>query len=63
MCRSGKLLWPSSNPKGLAIGAALSEDDVSPVMVIGGEIEMLKDITYLGSKLPCDGEITADLYC
>ena len=37
--------------KGLAMGAALSEDDISPVVVEGGEIEMVSSFTYLGSKL------------
>jgi len=33
--------------KGLAIGTALSEDDVFLVAVSGGEIEMVKDFVYL----------------
>ena len=49
--------------KGLAIGATLGEDDASPVKANGGEIEMVKDFTYLGSKLSCDGEITAEISC
>lgn len=45
--------------KGLAVGAAVSEVDISPVVVEGGEIEMAEGFTYLGSKLLADGEVTA----
>ena len=31
--------------------------------VNGGEIEIVKDLTYLGSKFSCDGEITAEISC
>jgi len=41
--------------KGLAIGL------VRMMFPGGGEIEMVKDFDYLGSKLPCDGEITAEV--
>ena len=47
--------------KGLAVGSALSEDDVSPVSVDGGQIEMVHKFTYLGSKLSYDGEITSEV--
>ena len=36
--------------KGLAVGVAVSEVDVSPVVVEGGEIEMVEGFTYVGSK-------------
>ena len=49
--------------KGLAVGSALSEDDVSPVLVDGGEIEIVEEFTYLGSKLSCDGEIFPEVSC
>ena len=49
--------------KGRAVGSALSEDDASPVLVDGGEIEMVQGFTHLGSKLSCDGEITPELSC
>ena len=49
--------------KGLAVGAAVSEVDVSPVVVEGGEIEMVEGFTYLGSKLSADGEVTAEVNC
>ena len=49
--------------KGLAVGSALSEDDVSPVLVDGGEIEMVEEFTYPGSKLSCDGEISPEVSC
>ena len=49
--------------KGLAVGSALSEDDVSPVLVDGDEIEMVQEFTYLGSKLSGDGEITCEVAC
>ena len=47
--------------KGLVLGAAVGVDDVSPVVVPGGEIEMVSDFTYLGSKLSSDGEISAEV--
>jgi len=33
------------------------------VKVTGDEIEMVKDFTYLGSKLSCEGESTAEISC
>ena len=49
--------------KGLAVASALSEVDVSPVPVDGGEIEMLQEFMYLGSKLSCDEDITSEVSC
>ena len=49
--------------KGLAVGAAVSEVDVPPVVVEGGDIEMAEGFTYLGSKLSADGEVTAKVNC
>ena len=45
------------------MGVALGEDDVSPVVVEGGEIEIVSSFTYLGSKLFSDEEITAEVSC
>ena len=45
------------------MGAAVDEGDDSPVVVKGGKIEMVRDFTYLGSKLSSDGEITAEVSC
>ena len=42
--------------KGLAVGSALSETDASPVPLDGGEIEIVQEFTYLGSKLSSDGK-------
>ena len=47
--------------KGLAMGAVLSEGDVSQVE--GGIIEMVKDFIYLGSNLSVDGEATCEVDC
>ena len=33
------------------------------MLVDGGENEMKQEFTYLGSKLPCDGEITPEVSC
>ena len=49
--------------KGLEVGAAVGEGDDSPVVVEGGEMEMVRDFTYLGSKLSSEGEITAEVNC
>ena len=49
--------------KGVAVGAAVGEGDNSPVVVESGEMEMVRDFTYLGSKLSSDGEITAEVSC
>ncbi len=42
------------------MGEELSEEDVAPVQVEGGEIEMVEHFTYLGSVLSCDGEVMRD---
>ena len=33
------------------------------MLVDGGEIEMVEEFTYLGSKLSCDGEISPEVSC
>ncbi len=40
--------------KGMAMGKNLNDEDVAPVKVEGGEIEMVDDFTYLGSVLSRD---------
>ena len=50
-------------PKGLAKGDNLSEEDVAPVQVEGGEIEMVDHFTYLGSTLSRDGDVMEDVKC
>ena len=47
--------------KGMAMGERLSEGDVAPIQVEGGEIEMVEQFTYLGSVLSGDGEIMEDV--
>ena len=42
--------------KGMAMGEKLSDEDVAPVKVEGGELEMVKDFTYLGSVVSRDGD-------
>ena len=49
--------------KGVAVGSALSENDAFPVLVDGGEVEMVQEFTYLGSKLSSDGETTPKVSC
>ena len=34
--------------KGMVIGAGIGDDDVAPLSVEGGEIEMTTEFTYLG---------------
>jgi len=54
--------------KGLVVGATVGEGesatvgegDNSPMVVEGGEMEMVRAFACLGSKLSGDGEITAD---
>ena len=45
------------------MGSPPGEDDVSPVLVDGDEIEMVQGFTYPGSKLSCDEEITLEVSC
>jgi len=49
--------------KGLILGVTVGEGDDSPVVVAGGEMEMERAFTYLGSELSGDGEITAEVSC
>ena len=43
------------------MGEELSDEDVAPVQVEGGEIEMVEHFPYLGSVLSCDGEVMKDV--
>ena len=47
----------------MAMGETLGDDDVAPVKVEGGELEMVKDFTYLGSVLSKDGDDMEDVKC
>ena len=49
--------------KGMAIGDTLGDEDVAPVKVEDGELEMVKDFTYLGSILSRDGDDMEDVKC
>ena len=44
--------------KGLAMGAGIDGDDVAPLSVEGGEIEMVSEFIYLGFCLCDDREVT-----
>ena len=49
--------------KGMAMGETLGDEDVAPVKVEGGELEMVKHFTYLGSVLSRDGDDMEDVKC
>ena len=49
--------------KGMAVGESLNEEDVAPVQVEGGEIEMVDHFAYLGSVMLRDGDVTNDVKC
>ena len=49
--------------KGLAMGAGIDGEDVALLSVVGGEIEMVSEFTYLGSCLCDDGEVTNEVTC
>ena len=49
--------------KGMAMGAGVGEDDVTPLCVEVSEIEMVTEFTYLGSCLCNDGEVTREVAC
>ena len=59
---SGASAWgltvSTEKTKGMAMG---SDEDVAPVQVKGGEIEMVEHFSYLGSVLSCDGEVMKDV--
>ena len=50
-----------SKTKCLAIGAGIDCDDVAPLSVEEGEIEIVSELTYLGSCLCDDGEVTNEI--
>ena len=47
----------------MAVGNSLTEEDVAPVKVEGGEIEMVEQFTYLGSVISKDGDFMEDVKC
>ena len=49
--------------KGLAMGASIDGDDVAPLSVEGGEIEMVFEFIYLGSCLCDDRDVTNEVKC
>ena len=49
--------------KGMAVGERLSNEDVAPVQVEGGEIEMVDRFAYLGSVMSRDGDVMEDVKC
>ena len=51
------LAYQRLNFKGITRGSVRSAHDLSPVPVDGGMIEIVQQLTYLVSKLPCDREI------
>ena len=57
---SGASAWGltviTEKTKGMAMGEELSNEDVAPVQVEGGEIKMVEQVSYLGSVLSCDGK-------
>ena len=49
--------------KGMAIGEGLTEEEIAPVQVESGEIEMVEHFTYLGSVVSKDGDVMEDVKC
>ena len=49
--------------KGMAIGDGLTDEDVAPIKVESGEIEMVEQFTYLGSVISKDGDVMEDVKC
>ena len=47
--------------KGMAMGGSLCEEDVAPVKVESGEIEVVEHFTYLGSVLSSSGDVREDV--
>ena len=47
--------------KGMASGDGLSVADTAPLQADGGEIEIVKNFTYLGSVVSNDGDISEDI--
>ena len=49
--------------KVMATGDNLCEEDIAPVQVEGGEIEVVDHFMYLGSTLSRDGGVIEDVKC
>lgn len=50
--------------KGMAVGERLRNEDVAPVHVEGGELEMVEHFhTYIGSVLSRDRDVGEDVRC
>ena len=47
--------------KGMAAGEGLVDEDVAPLVVESGEIEMVEDFPYLGSILSSSGDVMQDV--
>lgn len=47
--------------KGMALGEGLADEDVAPLVVESGEIEMVEHFTYLGSILSSSGDVMQDV--
>ncbi len=43
------------------VGEGLMDEDVAPLLVEGGEIELVEDFTYLGSVLSSSGDVMIDV--
>ena len=43
--------------KGMAVGSSLTDEDVAPVKVEGGDIEMVEQFPYLGSVISKDRDV------
>ena len=50
-----------SKTKGMALGENLGPEDVAPIQVEGGEIEMVEHFAYLGSILSSNGNVIEDV--
>lgn len=49
--------------KGMAVGERLSDEDVAPVQVEGGEIERVDHFAHLGTVMSRDGDVMENLKC
>ena len=49
--------------KGMVIGNHLAPTDTSPVQLIDGQIEIVRNFTYLGSNIMDNGEVSDEVKC
>ena len=47
--------------KGMFVGVGFNENDVRPVQVEGGFVDVVQDFTYLGTNISRDGNITSEV--